>query len=486
MRWKITIEGLDEFSGRDTAEMVIEKDVGRLSKGELGLTIADGKSIMTLLQQLIVKQQCEAYVLTSRYCTDCQTFRRIKDYGKRKIRTVYGRVEVSNPRIMNCRRCVPYFCDASTVLRDICPDQATPELMELSARLGSLMPYRKAADVLAEFLPIPSTESFMTLRHRTMKLGERLDEKARQREWFEPPSSSEHKQAELDLPNDPEREFVVSIDTAHVRCSRSEKARTFEITVARCGRGRRGSPPGHYFATADTSKHELRSRALQALQHEGYVGRGEVTVISDGAEIMKRLPKALPKPTAHIIDWFHIAMKIQPMQQIADHIVCCRDEWTNETVVLDEEIRALKWKLWHGQVDRAMQQLEKLIADMAMLREQGDESAGRIGQLGQALLTYIRQNKAAIVDYGARYRSGRRIASSLAESAVDTLVARRMVKKQQMQWSLKGAHRMLQVRAAMLNGDLSKRLAWQPPKPTHRYHFAWMFEPTPPLLKAAA
>jgi len=119
MRWKITIEGLDEFSGRDAADMVIEKDVGRLSNGEIGLTIADGKSIMACLQQLVVKQQCEAYVLTSRYCTDCQTFRRIKDYGKRKLRTVYGRVEVSNPRIMNCRRCVPYFCDASAVLRGL-------------------------------------------------------------------------------------------------------------------------------------------------------------------------------------------------------------------------------------------------------------------------------------------------------------------------------------------------------------------------------
>lgn len=158
------------------------------------------------------------------------------------------------------------------------------------------------------------------------------------------------------------------------------------------------------------------------------------------------------------------------MQQIADHIVRCRDEWTNETVVLDEEIRAIKWNLWHGQVDRAMQQLEELIADMAMLREQCDESAGRIWQLAQALLTYIRQNKTAIVDYGARYRSGRRIASSLAESAVATLVARRMVKKQQMQWSLNGAHRLLQVRAAVLNGDLSKRLAWRSPEPTYQPH----------------
>jgi hypothetical protein len=72
---------------------------------------------------------------------------------------------------------------------------------------------------------------------------------------------------------------------------------------------------------AETSKRELQSRTLQALQSEGYAGRGELTVLSDGAEIMKRLPKALPQPTAHIIDWFHIAMKIQPLQQIADHVV---------------------------------------------------------------------------------------------------------------------------------------------------------------------
>ena len=114
--------------------------------------------------------------------------------------------------------------------------------------------------MLAEFLPIPSTESFMTLRHRTMKLGERLDEKARRRAYFEPPSSSEHTQVELDLPNDPEREFVVSIDTAHVRCSRLEKARSFEIAVARCGRGRRGSPPGHYFATTHRNANYDRER----------------------------------------------------------------------------------------------------------------------------------------------------------------------------------------------------------------------------------
>ncbi len=325
---------------------------------------------------------------------------------------------------MNCQGCLPHFYAAWTVLRDICPDQATPELMERSARLGSLLPYRKAAEVMAEFLPIQSTESFVTVRHRTLKVGERLDEKARERAWFEPPSTAERRRMELNLRNDPEREFVVSIDTAHVRASQAEAGRSFEIAVARCSRGGRGSRPGRYFTTADTSKRELPSRTLQALQSEGYAGRGEVTVLSDGAEIMKRLPKALPQPTAHIIEWFHIAMKIQPLQQIADHVVRWREVGSSEMAHVDADVRSLKWRLWHGQIDQALDQLETMTSDFAKLRERGELSAARLLHLAHPLLTYVRSNKSAIINYGARYRSGRRIATALAESGVNSLVAR--------------------------------------------------------------
>ena len=196
--------------------------------------------------------------------------------------------------------------------------------------------------------------------------------------------------------------------------SRAEAGRNFEIVVARCGRGGRGSRPGRYFTTADTSKRELQSRTLQALQTEGYAGRGEVTVLSDGAEIMKRLPKALPQPTAHIIDWFHIAMKIQPLQQIADHVVRWRGVGNREMAHVDADVRSLKWKLWHGQTDRALQQLETMTSEFAKLREGGNLSAARLLHLAHPLLTYVRLNKGAIIDYGARYRSGRRVATTLA------------------------------------------------------------------------
>ena len=80
---------------------------------------------------------------------------------------------------------------------------------------------------------------------------------------------------------------------------------------------------------------------------------------------------------------------------------------------------------------------------------QGDFSAAWLGGLGQQLLTYIRFNRSGVVNYGVRYRAGHRVSTSLAESAVNSLVAKRMVKNQQMRWSPSGAHLMLQLR----NGD---------------------------------
>ncbi|GHC81237.1 hypothetical protein GCM10007079_20820 [Nocardiopsis terrae] len=46
-----------------------------------------------------------------------------------------------------------------------------------------------------------------------------------------------------------------------------------------------------------------------------------------------------------------------------------------------------------------------------------------------------------------------------AESAANQVISRRMVKKQQMRWSPKGAHLLLQVRTRVLNGDLAADFA---------------------------
>jgi hypothetical protein len=65
---------------------------------------------------------------------------------------------------------------------------------------------------------------------------------------------------------------------------------------------------------------------------------------------------------------------------------------------------------------------------------------------------------------------------------VNSLAANRMVKKQQMRWSKRGAHLML-LRAAVMNGNLREQLRYQPPILKSRLD--WLFKPTPPLLGAA-
>ncbi|MDR7031338.1 hypothetical protein J2X35_000019 [Mesorhizobium sp. BE184] len=483
MEWTISIEGKNEFGDICRREVRVDKSEERLRDGNLGLSIGDGKKIMAALQNAVVTQEAETYALFRRVCPDCHTFRPVKDYTTRRIRTVFGTVEVRNPRWMLCRDCHPGMVDAFAPLKEICPDRATPELMELTARLGSTMPYRQAASLLAEFLPIEPTETHATVRKRTIRVGERLDDQIAEEAWRARLQMDERRQLEMQLPGDRRKEFVISIDTAHVRSADPNSARNFEIVVARCGRGGRGDAGGRYFTTSNTDQPAIRDRTLHALRREGYCGFGDVTVISDGAEILKRLPRAMPKPTTHIIDWFHIAMKIQPMQQIADHMVRSRSDLAGILPTIDRDIRAVKWRLWHGRLDRAIRDLQDIVTRLLPLRGAGDLSAARLHSLGSQLLTYIRSNRSAITNYGARYRSGLRVATTLAESAVNSLVAKRMVKKQQMRWSQHGAHMLMQVRTAEMNGELRDRLraGFREPEP----QVPSLFKPKPPLLRAA-
>ena len=206
-------------------------------------------------------------------------------------------------------------------------------------------------------------------------------------------------------------------------------------------------------------------------------------MISDGAEILKRLPQAMPRPTTHIIDWFHIAMKIQPMHQIADYTARFRRDEPETSPSIVRRIRAVKWRLWHGRVDRAIRDLQELLDELRPEGKIEDLSIARLRSLGAQLLTYVVSSRNAIINYGKRYRAGLRVASTLAEGAVNSIVGKRMAKSQQMRWSVRGAHMLMQVRTADVNGELRDRLRADFQKPDPVIPLA--FRPKPLLQHAA-
>src|SRR5258708_40232707 len=68
-----------------------------------------------------------------------------------------------------------------------------------------------------------------------------------------------------------------------------------------------------------------------------------------------------------------------------------------------------------------------------------------------------------IPNYGDRWRNKERIATGFVESTVNQVISKRMVKKQQMQWTPRGAHLLLQIRTRVLNDEWGETFrTWYP------------------------
>ncbi|MBV8609090.1 MAG: ISKra4 family transposase, partial [Singulisphaera sp.] len=124
-----------------------------------------------------------------------------------------------------------------------------------------------------------------------------------------------------------------------------------------------------------------------------------------------------------------------------------------DVAALEKQLESLKWHLWHGNVYRALQIIEDLECDLDSPAERSERAKKLLKSVSE-FHHYIEANRAFIPNYGDRYRHGERIATSFAESTVNQVISKRMVKKQQMRWTPRGAHLLLQVRTRVLNDAL--------------------------------
>jgi hypothetical protein len=96
--------------------------------------------------------------------------------------------------------------------------------------------------------------------------------------------------------------------------------------------------------------------------------------------------------------------------------------------------------------------LESLFLDLNLIRKHS-APAEKLAVGIAEFETYIRNNRESIPNFGERYRQGETISTAFVESTINQVVSRSFVKKQQMQWTLRGAHLLLQTRAKVLNRE---------------------------------
>jgi hypothetical protein len=119
---------------------------------------------------------------------------------------------------------------------------------------------------------------------------------------------------------------------------------------------------------------------------------------------------------------------------------------------ITDQLDRLKWSLWHGNVYKALQKIEYLEMDLEAMEESPEQR--KLRKAVREFGGYIAANKPYIPNYGDWYRNGEPISTAMVESTVNQVISKRFVKKQQMKWTKRGAHLLLQVRTHVLNDDL--------------------------------
>jgi hypothetical protein len=120
---------------------------------------------------------------------------------------------------------------------------------------------------------------------------------------------------------------------------------------------------------------------------------------------------------------------------------------------VQSDLVRLKWFLWHGNVFRALQTADDITIDLETLHP-GDEPCKLLTAVRE-FDSYLRANAERIPNYGERRRAGEPISTAFTESTVNQVISKRMVKKQQMRWTPRGAHLLVQVRTRVLNDQLA-------------------------------
>ncbi len=81
----------------------------------------------------------------------------------------------------------------------------------------------------------------------------------------------------------------------------------------------------------------------------------QVTFLTDGADDVRDLPLYLNPQAEHLLDWFHVTMRITVMGQMAKASSLSSPHRPHLAADVAEQMECIKWFLWHGNVFRALQ-----------------------------------------------------------------------------------------------------------------------------------
>ena len=416
-------------------DLVSETEVGRIERDDrvtpetLGLTLDESKRLVAAAQVEIVRAQVAVMGERFRWCEHCRTKLMSKGYYPATFRSLFGNVPVRVRRLCACR-CEADAQDNETFSALAINGGIAPELAYVTARFAALVPFAKVADLLSELLPIGGAANAGTVRNRTMRVGIDVAKIA--------PTAAPMSGSSAVTPA-----VVIGLDGGYVRSRHWRPERNFEVIAGKVI-GADGVQHRFAFARNGGSAEHFAG----ALTRAGVSGRTPATVLSDGDTGLRNLQNQVLPTATVVLDWFHIAMRFEPILKMATGVGARTNKMQRS------DVERAKWRLWHGRWKGCLIKLAAIHRRTEAKRIRDIEGVAALRQHVRDLIAYLEANRSGLVNYGARYRRGEPISTAFVESAINEIISRRMIKKQQMRWNRWTVQSFLDVRVAVLDGTL--------------------------------
>jgi hypothetical protein len=319
-----------DAAGKEQRWQVLSIERQELAMETLGMNLKESKALLAGVQDFVVAQQVHEYLEGCRACPHCGARYTSKDSGSTPVSTVFGRVEVPNPRWNRCA-CQTEGPKTFRPMRSWLNGQTSPEMLYLETKWASRIPSASVADLLKEVLPVRDSANQETVRGHLYATAERMEQELgeeRQLNLFE---GSDEDWEQQPLPDGP---ITVGIDGGYVRAA--HKQGWLEViagkSVVAFRRDDEGEIPlAKVFGFVQTYDEKPRRRLWELMKSQGMQENQQVVFMSDGGENVRRVQEYLHPYSEHLIDWFHITMRVTVMQQQAKAL----QEERPETVVDD-------------------------------------------------------------------------------------------------------------------------------------------------------
>src|SRR5271167_3000953 len=457
----------------DSGEVEMVREVTKLERyalqpETLGLSLSEAKELLLEVQRAMVTHQTTGYVTQQTHCPKCGKIQSHKGKHQIVLRTLFGKLRLVSPRLYRCGCCSKEGCRSFSPLADLLTERTAPELTHLENKFAAVISYGLTVELLAEVLPTGGDINVAGVYRNVQGVAERMEAELKEEKW----QLIDGCQRDWDTLPPPGPPLIVGLDGGfiHAKDQKSRGEGWFEV-IAGKSMPEEGVPK--CFAYVQSYDTKPKRRLFELMKSQGLQANQQVTFLSDGADDVRELPLYLSPESEHWLDWFHVAMRLRVMGQMAkglvneQNMISAQEPLTEageelDTVDIGKQLERVKWFLWHGNVVRALDTIEDVEDELDLL-PQNSESRKKLLKAVREFRGYIEENQNFIPNYGDRYRHREKISTAFAESAVNQVVSKRMAKTQQMRWTESGAHNLLQIRTKVLNDQLRETFVrWYP------------------------